>query len=155
MELLTDDYAPDQDLPVGGYAVLLSVHGALLSLFLVFLRRTGRELPAEVPTRDLILMGAGTWRATRVATKNVITAPLRAPFTQVEEMEGKSNTKETARGHGLRRAIGELLTCPYCLAAWVSAAFMALFVVSPRTARFLASILTVQVISNEMNEHLA
>lgn len=58
-------------------------------------------------------------------------------------MPGPSEVDEAARGHGLRRAIGELLICPYCLGPWVSTAFLAGLAASPRATRWLASVFVV------------
>jgi hypothetical protein len=48
---------------------------------------------------------------------------------------------EEPRGHGLRRAVGELITCPYCIGLWVSAAFAAGLLVAPRFTRWVAAVL--------------
>lgn len=42
---------------------------------------------------------------------------------------------EEARGAGLRRAVGELLVCPYCVALWVSAGLSLGLVYAPRVTR--------------------
>ena len=48
----------------------------------------------------------------------------------------------------MRRAMGELLSCPYCLGMWVSGGFHAGLLFAPRTTRFLASILGSLTISD-------
>jgi hypothetical protein len=63
------------------------------------------------------------------------------PFTTFQGDAGPSEVDEAARGHGLRRAIGELLICPYCLGMWLAAAFVAGLVVAPRSTRWVASTL--------------
>jgi hypothetical protein len=47
-----------------------------------------------------------------------------------------------ARGTGLRRAIGELLICPYCVGMWIAAAFTAGLIVAPRATRWTAAALS-------------
>jgi hypothetical protein len=37
----------------------------------------------------------------------------------------------------LRRAIGELLVCPYCLGLWIASAFTAGLLVAPRATRWV------------------
>ncbi|MEA2385083.1 MAG: hypothetical protein QOH72_5054 [Solirubrobacteraceae bacterium] len=44
------------------------------------------------------------------------------------------------RGRGLRRAVGELLVCPYCIGLWVSAGFTAGLLVAPRFTRWVAAV---------------
>ena len=46
------------------------------------------------------------------------------------------------RGSGFRRAMGALVTCPFCLAVWVATGFGFSILVAPRATRFAASILT-------------
>ena len=45
-------------------------------------------------------------------------------------------------GSGSRRAIGALVTCPFCLAVWGATGFGFSLVLAPRATRFAASILT-------------
>jgi hypothetical protein len=67
------------------------------------------------------------------------------------ELEGKggpAELEEHPRGSGLRRAMGELLVCPYCLGLWASGAFHAGLLFAPRATRFSASVLTAMTISD-------
>jgi hypothetical protein len=50
---------------------------------------------------------------------------------------------EEPRGRGLRRVVGELLVCPYCLGMWTSAFLTAGLLVAPRFTRWVASVLTI------------
>lgn len=42
------------------------------------------------------------------------------------------------RGTGLRKAIGDLVTCPWCTGPWVAGALMAGLVSRPRATRVIA-----------------
>lgn len=66
---------------------------------------------------------------------------MRAPFTRFEGDAGPSEVSEAPRGRGLRRAIGELLVCPYCVGVWVAAAFTAGLIAAPRQTRWVAAML--------------
>ena len=48
------------------------------------------------------------------------------------------------QGTGLRRALGELLVCPYCLGMWIATAFAAGLLVAPRLTRQIAAVLSAQ-----------
>jgi hypothetical protein len=72
-----------------------------------------------------------------------VTSGIRAPFTQYQDDAGPGEVSEQPRGRGLRRAIGELLVCPYCLGMWTSAAFVAGLLVAPRLTRWLAAVLAI------------
>jgi hypothetical protein len=71
-----------------------------------------------------------------------VTSAARAPFTEYQGDSGAGEVEEAARGHGMRRAIGELLLCPYCLGMWIATAFTAGLIVAPRATRWIASALT-------------
>jgi hypothetical protein len=74
---------------------------------------------------DLLVLGLAVQRLTRTIAKDEITAPLRAPFTRYEGPAGEGESNEAPAGHGVHRAVGELLTCPFCLGQWVATALVA------------------------------
>lgn len=68
---------------------------------------------------------------------------VRAPFTRFQEDGGPDEVEEAARGRGLRRVIGELIICPYCLDMWFATLFAAGLLVVPRATRWIASVLAI------------
>jgi uncharacterized protein DUF1360 len=74
-------------------------------------------------------------------SKDRVASAVRAPFTRYQHDDGAGEVSEAARGHGLRRAVGELLVCPYCIGVWISAAFTAGLLVAPRFTRWFAAVL--------------
>lgn len=138
-------HAPDQERPLGGYALLTSTFAGLAGSFSLWMRRSGRTLPERVEPGDLALGALATHKLARLLSKDKVTSAVRAPFTRYEGEGGPAEVRESARGHGLRRAIGELLSCPYCLGLWVAAAFTAGMAVAPRPTRWIASVFTVQL----------
>lgn len=141
---LADGYAPEQEQPLGGYAVLTATFLGAVSVFAGWLNRSGRELPESVAPGDLALITVATHKASRLITKDRVTSAVRAPFTELEGRGGPAEVEEHARGHGLRRAVGELLICPYCLSMWIAAAFAAGLIIAPRATRWVASTFAVQ-----------
>ena len=111
-------------------------------------RKAGRGLPERVEGRDMVLAGVATHKLSRLIAKDKITAFARAPFTEYQEPGGPAEVEERARGEGLRRTVGELLICPYCLGMWISGGFHLGLVAAPRTTRFAASVLTGLTISD-------
>jgi hypothetical protein len=135
-------HSPDQERPLGGYAVLIGAFTAVAAGFAAWLRSSNRELPERVQPGDLALMTVATHKASRLIAKDRVTSTVRAPFTRFDDDAGPSEVSEQARGRGLRRAIGELIVCPYCLGLWIAAAFAAGFVVAPRATRWMAATLS-------------
>jgi hypothetical protein len=134
-------YSPDDEKPLGGYAVLMASFSALATLFATWFRRSGRDLPERVDDRDLVLVTVASHKASRLIAKDKVTSAIRAPFAEYEGPAGPGEVSEQPRGRGLRRVIGELLVCPYCLGLWTSAAMMAGLLVAPRFTRWTCSVL--------------
>jgi hypothetical protein len=135
-------HSPDQERPLGGYGVLMATFGALSAAFAAWIGRSGREIPERIDARDLALVTVATHKASRLVAKDRVTSAARAPFTRFEDDDGPGEVSEQARGRGLRRAIGELLVCPYCLGLWIASAFAAGLLVAPRATRWIAGVLT-------------
>lgn len=134
---------PGDDRPLGSYAVLMSAFGALSAAFAAWFSRSGRELPERIEATDLMLLTVASHKLARLLSKDRITSPLRAPFTEPQGEGGPGEVEETSRGRGLRRAIGQLLLCPYCLGMWTSGGFVAGLLTLPRFTRWVASVLSI------------
>jgi hypothetical protein len=159
-QLRDTDEAKEVPEPIAGYAVpaerppLLSytaftlIFNALLAGALVAFKRSGRELPARIEPYDVVLIGTASHKLSRLVSKDKITSFVRAPFTELQGRGGPAEFEERARGTGARRAIGELLICPYCLGLWVTAAFTVGLLFAPRLTRVLASIFSALTISD-------
>lgn len=146
-------YSPDEPRPLGGHIALVSVFGGAATAIAVIHRRSGRPLPDRVPASDLLLMSTATYKLSRLIAKDRITSFLRAPFTRYKgESERPSEVSEEARGRGLRRAVGELLVCPYCLGQWVGTGFLAVYLRDPRLARTVAALFTIVAGSDLLQE---
>lgn len=142
---LLDLRPPGDDRPLGSYLVLISVFGALATAFSVLFRASGRKLPERIAPGDLLLLTMASHKTARLLSKDRVTSPLRAPFTEPEpEGEGgPGEVEETSRGTGLRKAIGELLLCPYCLGMWTSGGFVAGLLTAPRFTRWVAAVFSI------------
>lgn len=128
----------EEHTPLAGYATLLAAWTGLYGgLLLAGDRRD--SLPDHVEGADVVLVGMATHKLTRILTKDWVTAPLRAPFVRYEGSVGGGEVKEEVRGRGLRKAIGDLLTCPWCTGPWVAGALMTGLMTRPRATRVLAA----------------
>lgn len=146
---MSSGYAPPgEERPLGSYAVLMSVFGIAFGGGLLAARRRGHELPQHIAASDVILTGIATQKLSRLLTKTKVTSALRAPFTRYEGPAGQAEVHEQPRGTGLRRSVGELLLCPYCVSQWIAGGFALGLVAAPRTTRLLASMWTAQTIAD-------
>jgi hypothetical protein len=136
-------YAPAQGKPLASYGVLMSVFMTLAAAFAGWFRRSGRALPERMDGRDLVLLTVASHKAARLIAKDKVTSAIRAPFARYEGDAGPAEVSEQPRGRGLRRVVGELLVCPYCLGMWTSAFLTAGLLVAPRFTRWLASVLVI------------
>ncbi len=139
---------PEERPPLLSYLGFMSLFATLLGGVLLLARRQGRELPEKAGAGELLLIGTASHKLSRLISKDKVTSPLRAPFTELEGKGGPAEFEERSRGTGLRKAIGELLICPYCLGLWVVAAFSLGLLFAPRLTRFLASLFSALTISD-------
>jgi hypothetical protein len=141
------------EMPLGGYATLLAAYGAVFGTLVGTLSsRPGAPLPRPA---DVAMIGIATHKIGRIVTKDWVTSPLRAPFVEYVESAGGGEVKERARGTGLRRATGDLLTCPWCIAPWVAGTLYSLFLVRPRAARVVSAVFTSVAISDALQHAYA
>jgi hypothetical protein len=135
------EYRQGDDRPLGSYGALLGVYGLTVGAGSLIARLTGRR-PPELSLRDVALMAVTTHRISRILAKDAVTSPIRAPFTRYEGVSGPAEVSEEVRGTGARHAVGELLTCPFCLSQWAGTAYAAGMVFAPRATRFVGATFT-------------
>jgi len=143
-------YEGRDDRPVRGYALVLGGYVAFAGTLGLVGRGLGVRLPDRVSLADTALLGVATHKASRLLTKDAVTAPLRAPFTRFEEETGMGEVNESIRGHGTQHAVGQLATCPFCVAMWVSTGLTAGMVFTPRLTRLVATMLTAVAASDTL-----
>jgi hypothetical protein len=135
------------EMPLAGYAALLGAYtGIFGTLFRVLWSR--RDSAESVSIRDALVLGVATHKIGRIVTKDWVTSPIRAPFTEYQKSTGSGEVAERSRGEGLRRATGDLLTCQWCIAPWVASGLYATFLWKPPAARFIAAAATSVAVSD-------
>jgi len=134
------------------YATLMGLFNLIFAVFLLFVKGAGRNIPERVDTKDLALLGVATHKLSLIGAQDAVTSPLRAPFTELQEKESPKSLDEKPRGKGLRRSVGELLTCQFCLGMWVASFFTYGLVLAPRVTRLIATIFTVVTISDYLHQ---
>jgi hypothetical protein len=137
------EYAQGEERPLGGDLGAMGVYAGLVAAGAAAVRASGRELPSRIPFGDAALLTIATFRLARRIAKDPVTSPLRAPFTTFQGPSGHAEIAEEVREHGgAKHAVGELLTCPFCLAQWVGTAFVFGYATAPRATRLAALTMT-------------
>jgi hypothetical protein len=133
-----------EDRPLGGYLAAIGVYAAAVSGLSALGRARGVRLPKRVSASDLALLAVATHKVSRTLSKDAVTSPLRAPFTRFEASSAPGELKEQVRGSGVQKAVGELITCPFCLDQWVATGFIGGLIAAPRVTRWLAATFAVR-----------
>ncbi|MDU0294724.1 DUF1360 domain-containing protein [Saccharothrix longispora] len=136
------EYAAGQDRPLKGYLAAMSTFAGAVGLATAVGRHLGVRLPERFALGDVALVSVATYKASRLATKGSVTSALRAPFTRYEEPAGNAEVNESVRGDGVRHAVGELVTCPFCSGVWIAGTLVGGLVFAPRATRLVATALT-------------
>ncbi|WP_331273192.1 DUF1360 domain-containing protein [Motilibacter deserti] len=135
-------YTGGEERPLGSFVALMGTYAAAVGAGALALRASGKQLPERVSAADLALMSVATHKLSRLIAKDPVTSPLRAPFTKFAGTSGEAELAEEVRGSGPRKALGELVTCPFCIGQWAATGFAFGLVVAPRATRMAAAVLT-------------
>jgi hypothetical protein len=135
------EYSHGEERPLNAYAGGIAVYSTLVATLAGIAKLQRRQLPAPTPFEVLLLVTA-THKVARLIAKENITSAIRAPFTRYEGVSGPAELHEEVRGHGARHAVGELLTCPFCLAQWTATSFTFGMIFAPQATRLVATTMT-------------
>ena len=122
------------------YAVLNAVFATVLAGVVAAARERTRESD-PLTTRDLAVTGAATFALAKVIAREQIGTWVRDPF--VDEQDGRR-----PRGRGIRRAVGELVTCTRCVGAWSALGLVGLRLTSPAAGRVVNDVLAVSAMND-------
>ena len=137
------EYTNGEARPLGADLGAMGVYVGLVSAAATAVRVSGRELPERIPLGDAALLTVATFRLARRIAKDPVTSPLRAPFATFNGASGEAELSEDVRSHGgWKHAVGELVTCPFCLAQWVGTVFVFGYVAAPNATRLAALTMT-------------
>jgi hypothetical protein len=127
--------------PYPEYAALTGAFAAVVGGFLLF---ASRRLPERIGFGDVVRIGLASYKIGRLVAKDDVTSWVRAPVTKDEE--GSEPKPE-----GAARALGELVTCPYCVGVWTSAGLSCALVLLPRETRLVTTIFSAQAVADFLN----
>lgn len=139
---------PDERPPFATYAVLAGLFNLLFAAAVGLFLRRGCELPERIGAADVATIGVASHKLSRLIAKDKVTTPFRAPFAEFEEKSGPAEVSEQSRGTGVRRAIGNMITCPFCLDMWIVGAFTVGLLYAPRITRLVGTVFSALTISD-------
>lgn len=87
----------------------------------------------------LLVLGLAAFRGSNIVSNEVVTKPLRAPFVNEVEKDGKMI--EEPKKTGFLGATGVLIYCPSCTGVWIAAALAYGYILWPTVTFFVALIL--------------
>lgn len=146
-----ESYDVDESL-VGAHTAQAATFAAAVGIPLAIAARRGR-LPERIPMSDVLLLGIATHKLSRVITRDKVTDFLRAPFTRREGHAHINEVNDKPRGHGLQRAMGELVSCPFCAGTWIAGGLAVGLVFAPRFTRVVEAAFAALSVSDLL--HLA
>ena len=127
--------------PLPQYAALAATFGSVLGGFLVLERR---RIPERESLGDMIRIGLASYKIGRLVAKDPVTSFVRAPVT--EDPDATEPKRE-----GAARALGELVTCPYCIGLWVASGLSYSLVLFPRQTRLVTTVFGAQAVADFLN----
>ncbi|MBC7172433.1 MAG: DUF1360 domain-containing protein [Polyangiaceae bacterium] len=136
--------------PFSAYELLSGIFNVAL-LRLASTNRAKERFRGPIQWGDIALIGTATHKLTLILTRDRVTMPLRAPFTLQRDEGPGGHREEQPERRGLRRALGELLTCQYCTAPWVATGLVAGHVVAPEATRVVTSVFSAVALSDVLN----
>lgn len=147
METAFDRAWEDPEHPVGSHLGLMAIFTVGLAAMVLAASRRG-VLPIRPSPRDVVLLGLAAHKLSRLVATERVTSAIRAPF--VEDCE-----HEAPVGRGLRRAIGELVTCQYCLVPWCTLALGTGLAFAPRPTRFVCGLFSAMTVADVLHRGYA
>lgn len=128
--------------PLAPYAALATLFAALLA---TAARANGRH---RVSLPDVVTIGLASHALGQIVAHEKIAIFLRAPFA-----DGPAAVHP--RGEGLRRAVGELVTCPKCNELWIGLVLAVGLSRAPRETRFASAVLATRGVSGILRATIA
>src|SRR4051794_28488722 len=115
------------------YLAVNAVYAALVATVLFSTRE--RHARDPITGRELIPISAATFALSKVIAREKIGSWMREPFVELDHGERRP------RGRGLRRVVGELVTCTRCVGAWSALGIVGLRLAAPDSGRIVTNVL--------------
>lgn len=132
--------------------VLIFIFMGGLAVFLIGFDHFGPGLSTFHPGWfDLVLLALATYRLGHLISYDLVMEPFRKYVTEtVPDSTGAGESVEP-RGEGVRRALGQLVSCPICSGTWVAALLVYALYLWPEPTRVLLLMTAVIGIAEILN----
>ncbi len=138
---------------LGGYLTLSGTYLAGTATAVALAAALKRSAPSRLTPWQMLQLIVATHKIARTISKDAVTSPMRAPFTEFVGASAPGELTEEVRGTGLQHAAGELITCPMCLAQWVATALLGGLTLAPLATRLVIETFSV-VAGADFLQHL-
>jgi hypothetical protein len=143
------------------YATKLTIIGIFLAIFTGFAShlqsKKSKKQGLDFKPLDLALLGLSTYRLGRLVAFEKVFDPIRAPFTEEKDDVYGAGKVIEAKGEGVIKSLGELISCPICAGTWISAALVYAIQMFPNPTRiflWIHSSIGIAEILNALTEAL-
>jgi hypothetical protein len=147
---ISREYAGEDERPLGSFLALMGGYAAAVGALSAVVKSRDVDLPDGLTWKDMALLALATHKASRVLAKAPVTSPLRAPFVTFQGASGEAELAEDVEATGPKHAIGEFVTCPFCLSQWIATGLTFGLVLAPRQTRLAAGTLAALVGSDAL-----
>lgn len=144
--------SPDADQHSKEHLATLLAFGTLVSAFLVADHHRRPSNQKEASFSEVLMLALATHKLGRLISKSKVAGPLRDPFVKNRRADGFAEVDEEVRGEGCRRAIGEIITCPYCVGVWLASGLKAASIYAPRVTRLCCEVFSSVAVSDFLNQ---
>jgi len=128
------------------YATKLTLIGIFLSTFAAFVtgvsRKKGDLAKREVKPFDLFMLIFATFRLGRLVAFDQVMEPVRASITKTVPDESGAGDTVVARGQGVRKSFGQLVSCPICAGTWIASGLVYALQLFPHPTRIFLSMIS-------------
>ncbi len=133
-------------------AAYLGISGAFVSLTATALFALRNRLPLKRQTgtdcTNAVRVCAGAYRDAR---RRDVAAPGAGGQVREASRGGRSRGPR-ARGRGWRRALGELVSCPYCATPWIAAGVVFGSLAAPKVASAMTRIFSIVAVADFLQQ---
>ncbi len=120
------------------YALLSGLFNLALALF------CWQRKPEQIDMKDWGLLALATFRMSRLVAYDTVMQTYRAPVVEVvpHDSGAGDTTQAKPEATGIKRALGELISCPVCNGTWISAGLVYGLCIAPKYTRTLMTVMS-------------